>query len=74
MPMKYLGWLVEIIYEDQSGKITKRRIQIKNIRSGLIKAHDLLSGGPRTFRESGLLAFFPIMMIEGEARQRFLKI
>ncbi|PYY29712.1 Uncharacterized protein PIL02S_01912 [Paenibacillus illinoisensis] len=23
MPAKYLGWLVEIIYEDQSGKIYK---------------------------------------------------
>ncbi|MBU5356166.1 hypothetical protein KQI74_28345 [Paenibacillus barcinonensis] len=60
MPVKYLGWLVEIIYQDQSGKITKRRIQIKSIRSGMIKADDLLSGQPRTFRESGLLAWHPI--------------
>ncbi|MET1170703.1 hypothetical protein [Paenibacillus amylolyticus] len=49
MPVKYLGWLVEIIYEDQSGKIKKRRIQFKSIRSGMIKADDLLSGQPRTF-------------------------
>lgn len=61
MPVKYLGWLVEIIYEDQSGKITKRRIQVKSIRSGMIKADDLLSGQPRTFKESGLLACHPIM-------------
>ncbi|WP_145047842.1 hypothetical protein [Paenibacillus xylanexedens] len=43
MPVKYLGWLMEIIYEDHSGNITKRRIQVKSIRSGLIKADDLLS-------------------------------
>ncbi|WP_458124737.1 hypothetical protein [Paenibacillus sp. Z3-2] len=61
MPVKYLGWLVEIIYQDKSGKITKRRIQVKSIRSGMIKADDLLSGQPRTFKESGLLACHPIM-------------
>lgn len=60
MPVKYLGWLMEVIYQGQSGKITKRRIQIKSIRSGLIKADDLLSGQSRTFRESGLLAWHPI--------------
>ena len=60
MPVKYLGWLVEIIYEDQIGKITKRRIQVKSIRSGLIKADDLLTGEPHTFRESGLLAWHGI--------------
>ncbi|WP_339168026.1 hypothetical protein MKX75_01025 [Paenibacillus sp. FSL R5-0341] len=58
MPVKYLGCLVEIIYEDQSGKITKRRIQVKSIRSGMVK---VLSGQPRTFKESGLLACHPIM-------------
>lgn len=42
MPVKYLGWLMEIIYQDRSGKITKRRIQVKSIRSGVIKADDLL--------------------------------
>lgn len=60
MPVKYLGWLVEIIYEDQSGNITKRRIQVKSIRSGLIKADDLLTGELRTFKETGLLACHPI--------------
>ncbi|KOY17323.1 hypothetical protein [Paenibacillus xylanivorans] len=63
MPVKYLGWLVEIIYLDQSGKITKRRIQVKSIRSGLINADDLLSGQPRTFKESGLLAWLPIKTV-----------
>lgn len=60
MPAKYIGYIVEIIYQDQKGNISKRRIQVKSIRSGLIKADDLLSGQPRTFRESGLLACQPI--------------
>lgn len=49
MRVKYMGWLVEIIYQHQSGKITKRRIQIKNIRSVMIKSDDLLPDQPRTY-------------------------
>lgn len=60
MPAKYIGYIMEIIYQDQKGKISKRRIQVKSVRSGLIKADDLMSGQPRTFRESGLLACIPI--------------
>lgn len=60
MPVKYIGRLVEIIYQDKTGQITKRRIQVKSVRSGLIRADDLLSGKPRTFKETGLLACHPI--------------
>ncbi|MBP2243876.1 hypothetical protein [Paenibacillus xylanexedens] len=63
MPVEYLSWLMEVTYQNQSGKITKRRIQVKSIRFGLIKADDLLSGQPRTFRELGLLAWYPSKMV-----------
>ncbi|WP_433581571.1 hypothetical protein [Paenibacillus amylolyticus] len=63
MPVKSLGWLMEVIYQDRSGKIKKRRIQVKSIRSGLIKADDLLSGQPRTFHKAGLPAWYPIKTV-----------
>ncbi|WP_160297227.1 hypothetical protein [Paenibacillus sp. IHBB 10380] len=34
MPMKYLGKIVEIMYMDQSGEITQRRIEVNSIRNG----------------------------------------
>lgn len=60
MPVKYIGRLVEIIYQDKTGQITKRRIQVKSVRSGLIRADDLLSGKPRTFKSDNILACNPI--------------
>ena len=59
MPAKYIGKIVEIIYMDQSGKITQRRIQVNAIRNGLIKANDLKTGSPRTFRVDNVLACQP---------------
>ncbi len=38
MLVKCWGLLVGIIYQGQLGKITKRRIQVKSIRSGVIRA------------------------------------
>ncbi|HEY2491579.1 MAG TPA: hypothetical protein VGI33_01395 [Paenibacillus sp.] len=57
MPMKYLGKIVEIMYMDQSGKITQRRIEVNSIRNGLIKATCLMTGSPRTFRIDNILAW-----------------
>ncbi|OAB27363.1 hypothetical protein [Paenibacillus macquariensis] len=59
MPAKYIGQTVEIVYVDQSGKITQRRIEIKAIRNGLIKANDLKTGSPRTFLVDNVLAWQP---------------
>ncbi|OAB33856.1 hypothetical protein [Paenibacillus glacialis] len=59
MPAKYIGKIIEIIYMDQSGKITQRRIEINAIRNGLIKAADLKSKSPRTFLINNVLAWQP---------------
>ncbi|MEC0090617.1 hypothetical protein [Paenibacillus macquariensis] len=61
MPDKYIGKIVVIIYMDQSGKITQRRIEINAIRNGLIRANDLKSGSPRTFLVDNVLAWHPII-------------
>ncbi|AJS59186.1 hypothetical protein [Paenibacillus sp. IHBB 10380] len=57
MPVKYLGKIIEIMYMDQSGKITQRRIEVNSIRNGLIRATCLMTGSPRTFRIDNILAW-----------------
>lgn len=59
MLANHIGELLEIVYMDQSGKLTQRRIEIKHIRNGLIYADCLRSGEPRTFKEENILAWQP---------------
>lgn len=59
MPNKYIGHTVEIVYLDRTGKITQRRIEIKGIRDGLVRATCLQTGSPRTFRMENILAWKP---------------
>ncbi|MNG31847.1 hypothetical protein D3C84_1177250 [compost metagenome] len=53
---KYVGRVVEVIYEDRTGKFTKRHIEVHAIRKGMVIARCLESNAPRTFRLSGILA------------------
>ncbi|MNW28848.1 hypothetical protein D3C74_56870 [compost metagenome] len=53
------GQSVEIIYEDASGNITQRRINVRGVRDGIIRATDLASNQPRTFRVANILAWSP---------------
>lgn len=55
----HIGELLEIVYIDQSGKLSQRRIEIRHIRNGLVYADCLRSGEPRTFREENILAWQP---------------
>lgn len=57
MPVKYLGKIVEIMYMDQSGKITQRRIEVKSMYGGLLRATCLMTGSPRTFLIDHILAW-----------------
>ncbi|MGN7358667.1 hypothetical protein ACTHPF_12385 [Paenibacillus sp. SAF-054] len=59
MPEKYIGQRVEIVYLDREGKITQRKIEVKGIRSGLVRATCLQTGAPRTFRLDRILAWQP---------------
>ncbi|MBW7477072.1 hypothetical protein K0T92_20345 [Paenibacillus oenotherae] len=53
---KYAGRVVEVIYEDRTGKFTKRHIEVRGIRNGIVTARCLRTNAPRTFRLSGILA------------------
>ena len=55
----HIGQIVEIVYVDRVGKITQRKIEIKSIRDGMLRATCLISDSPRIFRMDNILAWQP---------------
>ena len=62
---KYVGCTVEIIYLAQSGQITRRRIQILQVRGGIVRAYCLERQGIRAFRRENILALQPLIVRAG---------
>ncbi|OME58250.1 hypothetical protein BSK59_08705 [Paenibacillus odorifer] len=54
-----IGQTVEIVYLDKVGKITQRKIDIKGIKDGKIRATCLNTGAPRVFLTRNILAWQP---------------
>lgn len=54
---KYIGKIIEIIYEDRKGKITQRKIEILGVKNGRIKAKCLKSNALRIFNEENILSW-----------------
>lgn len=50
------GHPVEIIYMDEKGKITQRRIRIRALREDLVEAYCFERKGIRHFKRSNILA------------------
>ncbi|ANS74647.1 hypothetical protein AWM70_08655 [Paenibacillus yonginensis] len=59
MPEKYKGTVVEIIYMDRKGQITKRSIEVYGIKQGMVTAKCLKTGQIRSFRVENILAVQP---------------
>ncbi|MDT3426048.1 putative DNA-binding transcriptional regulator YafY [Paenibacillus forsythiae] len=53
------GQIVEIVYQAKDGKITQRKIEVKGIKDGRIRATCLSSGAPRVFLLANILAWQP---------------
>lgn len=51
---------IEIVYQDKSGKITQRKIEVHSIYNGQIRATCLTKGLPRLFLYKNILAWQPI--------------
>lgn len=60
MTEKYIGHVVQIIYQDAKGRITQRTIQILSVESGNIRAYDMLKKQPRLFKGDRILAVQPV--------------
>jgi predicted DNA-binding transcriptional regulator YafY len=56
---KYVGCVIEIIYQDKKGQLTKRQIQVHSVQGELVRAFCMTSGAPRMFSEKNILAAFP---------------
>lgn len=52
-----IGQTIEIVYQDKAGKITKRKIEVRGIRDGRIRATCLTTGCPRVFLYANILAW-----------------
>ncbi|SDL03374.1 hypothetical protein [Paenibacillus jilunlii] len=55
-----IGQTIEIIYIDNAGKITQRKIEVMGIRNGRIRATCLSTGAPRVFLAANILAWQPV--------------
>ncbi|WP_422751722.1 hypothetical protein, partial [Paenibacillus graminis] len=56
----HIGQTIEIVYIDKAGKITQRKIEVRGIRDGRIRATCLTTGAPRVFLAASILAWQPV--------------
>lgn len=61
MPIeKCVGAIVELIYEDSKGNITKRRIRVREVDRSTVKGFDTAKRAYRTFVLERILASLPV--------------
>ena len=61
---KYVGRVVEIIYLDRSGRFSRRKIEVRAVHDGIVRAYCTASGAPRTFRVENILAVQPVRAVK----------
>lgn len=52
--------ILDMIYMDDGGKITKRRVKIFKLKGDLFQAYCYLRGSKRTFKIDNILAAVPV--------------
>jgi len=57
---KLIGRQIEIVYIDRLGEITQRRIDVRDVQDGKIRAKCLEANAPRVFLIKNVLAIRPI--------------
>ncbi|KIL36380.1 hypothetical protein SD71_07825 [Cohnella kolymensis] len=61
MPIeKCVGQIVEIIYQDSKGNITKRQISVHKVRDGKVRGFDTVKQAFRSFEVGRILAAQPV--------------
>lgn len=55
-----IGQTIEIIYLDKAGKITQRKIDVRGIRDGRVRATCLSTSQPRVFLIANILSWRPL--------------
>lgn len=57
---KYVGRIVDIIYQDKKGNITKRQISVHAVQGGKVRAFDTSKQSLRVFDVNRILAVQPV--------------
>lgn len=65
---KYVGRIVEVIYEDRYGKLSKRRLRVREVTAHHVKAFCLDTQGSRLFIRKNILALEPAGVKETAVR------
>jgi len=61
-----LNQIVEMIYINNNGEISKRRVKVLRVEGNTFKAYCFLRNTKRTFKVENVLAFVPIIHKERE--------
>ena len=61
-----LNQISEMIYMNNNGEISKRRIKVLSVEGNIFKAYCFLRNTKRTFKVGNVLAFVPIIHKERE--------
>ena len=61
-----LNQIVEMIYMNNNGEISKRRVKVLSVEGNAFKAYCFLRNTKRTFKVDNVLAFVPIINKERE--------
>lgn len=57
---KYTGQVIDMIYMDRHGRFTRRRVHVRSVQDGMVRAFDLTKRAPRVFTASRIMAIVPI--------------
>jgi predicted DNA-binding transcriptional regulator YafY len=60
MSEKYVGWIVQIIYQDAKGAITQRTISVWKVTNENVLAYDFGKHAPRSLKTNRILAIQPV--------------
>jgi len=61
-----LNQISEMIYMNNNGQISKRRVKVLSVEGNTFKAYCFLRNTKRTFKVDNVLAFVPIIQRERE--------
>lgn len=61
-----LNQIIEMIYMNENGEISKRRVKVLTVEGNTFKAYCFLRNTKRTFKIENVLAFVPIIHKERE--------
>ncbi|MFC5529311.1 hypothetical protein [Cohnella yongneupensis] len=57
---KFIGRIIELIYQDSKGNITKRQISVYQVDRGKLRGFDTVKQAYRTFALERILAARPV--------------